>query len=86
MKLAERIAFYLLLALIIGPCLGYVVFWMLDVTNVGYDEDLIEAHIAGIIGMIAWCVLFLKPNPRNARTGLIVCTLFLAFWAYALFS
>ncbi len=86
MKLAERIAFYFLLALIIGPCLGYVALWMLNISDVSNDEYLVGTHIAGIIGMIAWCILFLKPNPRTARAGLIVCTLFLLFWAYALFS
>ncbi len=86
MKLAERIAFYFLLALIIGPWLGRLVFWLLDISNMSYNEDLIGTHIAGIVGRLAWCILFLQANPRTARVGLVVCTLFLAFWGYALFS
>jgi hypothetical protein len=86
MKLAERIAFYILLALIFGPWIGYIALWILGVSNVSYDEDLVGTHIAGLIGMIIWCVLFLKNYPRLTRIGLILATLFLLFWAYALFS
>ncbi len=86
MKFAERVAFCILCALIFGPWLGYVALWMLGVSDVGPDEILVGVHIAGLIGMIGWCVLFLKPNPRLARVGLVLATLFLAFWAYALLS
>jgi len=62
------------------------VLWILGISNVSYDETLVGIHIAGLIGMIVWCTLFLKPYPRLTRIGLVLATLFLAYWAYALLS
>jgi hypothetical protein len=86
MKRAEGIVFYILCALIFGPWIVYLALWMLNVSNVSSDEDLVGVHIAGLIGMVIWCVLFLKNYPRLTRVGLTLTTLFLLYWAYALFS
>jgi hypothetical protein len=86
MKLAEGIAFYILCALIFVPWIGYIALWMLNINDVSVEETLVGTHIAGLVGMIVWCVLFLKPYPRLSRVGLVLATLFLAFWAYALFT
>jgi hypothetical protein len=69
MKLAERIAFYGLCLLIFTPWIGLTAFWMLNLGDLGLGNILAGAHIVGVLGIVIWSVLFLKPYPRHARTG-----------------
>jgi hypothetical protein len=86
MKYVKPVSFIVACLLIVGPWIGYIICWMLNVSDVDFDEWLVATHVAGILAMLVWSILYLKANPRLARTGLILAALFLAFWAFALFS
>ncbi len=80
----ERIAFYLFSVLIFAPFLAWVIEWRIHISNVRFDEVCGGSHLLGIVGMLGWCVFYLRSDPRFARVGLVVTLLLVVGWAYIL--
>ena len=82
MKIFGRTLFVILCALIIVP-LG--VFIAADYfpsihSSSGLGGDIWPPQFCGMLGMLAWCGVFLKSEPTLARIGLGLAFTFFALW------